>query len=98
MQATKEDVINVLKTIIDPELFIDIWLLGLIYKIEFRENNELYIQMTFTSVACPLAPIIVEEVRTKTMQLEGVANTVVEVVFDPPWQPSDELKAHMGLL
>ena len=98
MQTTREDVINVLKTIIDPELFIDIWFLGLIYKIEFRENDELYIQMTFTSAACPLAPIIMEEVRTKTMQLPGVANTVIEVVFDPPWGPSDELKAYLGLL
>jgi len=98
MQTTKEDVINVLKTVIDPELFIDVWFLGLIYKIEPRENGELYIQMTFTSVACPLAPMIMEEIRAKTMALPGVTKTVIEVVFDPPWVPSDELKAHLGLL
>jgi metal-sulfur cluster biosynthetic enzyme len=98
MPATHDDVVNVLKTIIDPELFIDIWTLGLIYQIEFRENGLLYIRMTFTSVTCPLAPAIVEEVKQKTMSLDEITNTEVEVVFQPPWQPSDELKGLMGLL
>ncbi|MDR2338184.1 MAG: metal-sulfur cluster assembly factor [Deltaproteobacteria bacterium] len=96
--TTREEVINVLKTIIDPEIFIDIWTLGLIYQIEFRENGILYLQITFTSATCPLAPAIIEEIKQKTMLLEGITNTEVEVVFQPPWQPSDELKGLMGLL
>ena len=98
IEVTTEDVIAVLKTVIDPELFIDVWTLGLIYKIESRACGELYIQMTFTSVACPLAPIIREEIREKTMAIPCVANVTIEVVFDPPWTPSEELKGLMGLL
>lgn len=98
MQTTRENVIDILKTIIDPELFIDIWTLGLIYKVELKDNGEIYIQMTFTSVACPMIPFITEEIRRKTTALPGITNTVIDVVFDPPWAPSEELKGLMGLL
>lgn len=93
---TKEEIIETLKSIIDPELFIDIWTLGLIYDINLNDKV-LNIRMTFTSPACPAGPQLAYEVRSKTEDMEGVAETNVEVVFDPPWQPSEELKALMGI-
>ncbi len=95
--TTKEDVVDVLKTIYDPELYIDIWTLGLIYDIEIHEEI-LNIRMTFTSVACPAGPQLVGEIKERTKELPGVVSTNVEVVFDPPWEPSEELKGMMGIL
>ncbi len=95
---SREDVIEILKTVVDPELFIDIWTLGLIYKVELPDTDKIYIQMTFTTVACPLAPMIIEEVKQKVGTLDGVKEVEVEVVFEPLWEPSEELKAMLGLL
>lgn len=94
--ATKEQVIEKIKEIIDPELYIDIWTLGLIYDIEVLQDK-LDVKMTFTSMACPAGPQLVAEVKHRTEELEGIAETNVEVVFEPPWEPSEELKALMGL-
>lgn len=95
--TTREDVIEVIKTVIDPELFIDIWTLGLIYDIDIQDN-QLKIRMTFTSPTCPAGPQLVDEIKEKTSHLEGVQNTIVEVVFRPPWEPSEELKGLLGFL
>lgn len=94
---TKEDVTEAIKTIIDPELFIDIYTLGLIYDIDIQ-GEELNIKMTFTSMACPAGPELADQVKQKTEELEGISETKVEVVFDPPWEPSEELKGMMGIL
>jgi metal-sulfur cluster biosynthetic enzyme len=95
--ATREDVVSMLKTIIDPELYIDIYTLGLVYDINVQPP-ELNIKMTFTSMACPAGPQLVEEVQTKAKTLAGIEKTNVEVVFTPPWQPSEDLKALLGLI
>lgn len=95
--ATKEEVVESLKQVIDPELYIDVWTLGLIYNIELDEDV-LNIRMTFTSVACPAGPQLVQEVKDKTQGLPGVKSTNVEVVFTPPWEPSEDLKAMLGLI
>lgn len=92
----KDDVIAVLETIMDPEIQIDIWTLGLIYDIKVQDDI-IDIRMTFTSMACPMAPQIVEEVKNKTQKLTGIKKTNVEVVFYPPWKPSEELMAVLGL-
>lgn len=94
--ATREQIIEAIKSIIDPELFIDIWTLGLIYDIDLQ-GDQLKIRMTFTSVACPAGPQLAGEVKERTEDLEGISNTTVEIVFTPPWQPSEELKALMGI-
>lgn len=94
--ATKDEVTEALKEIIDPELFIDIWTLGLIYDVDMNESS-VDIKMTFTSMACPAGPQLVEEVKSKISALEDVDKVNVEVVFTPPWQPSDELKAMLGI-
>ena len=85
-----------LKTIFDPDLYIDIWTLGLIYDIKI-EDDRLDIEMTFTSIACPSGPQLVEEVKTRTKAIPGVGETNVKVVFTPPWEPSEELKAMLGI-
>jgi len=94
---TKDDVIEALKTVEDPELFIDIWFLGLIYNIGI-DGTEVDIDMTFTSPMCPAGPQLVNEVQEKVGQVEGIENVKVNVVFDPPWEPNDEVKALMGFI
>lgn len=94
--TSKEDIIEVIKTIIDPELYIDIWTLGLIYGVQIEEDK-VKIEMTFTSMACPVGPQLVEQVRDKILDIDGVKEVDVKVVFEPLWQPSEELKAMMGI-
>jgi len=93
---TKEDIMNVLKGVSDPELSIDIVTLELIYEVNV-ENDNVKIKMTFTSPMCPYGPQLLEEVKTKVSQLNGVKEVDVQVVFDPPWQPSQELRATLGV-
>ena len=95
--VTKDNVVEVLKQIIDPDLFIDIYTLGLIYDVELEEKT-CKVTMTFTSVACPAGPMLVDQVKTRTQALEDIDETEVEITFQPPWEPSEELKAHLGLL
>lgn len=98
---TKDQIIAAIKTVIDPEIFLDIWFLGLIYDINIKENGDVAIEMTFTSPMCPAGPQLVDEVQTKILKLEGMndSNKVdVKVVFDPPWEPSDEVKGMLGMM
>ena len=95
--ATREDVVEAMKTVEDPELFLDIWFLGLVYSIDV-EGDSVKIEMTFTTPLCPAGPQLVEEVRTKTLALDGVEEVDVKVVFNPPWQASDEVKGMLGMM
>jgi metal-sulfur cluster biosynthetic enzyme len=97
MAPTRDEVIAVLKTINDPEILIDIWTLGLIYDINI-EGNAVSIRMTFTSIGCPAGPYLVEEVQEKLKAVAGVEQVQVEVVFNPPWEPSEELKGLLGIM
>ncbi|MCL4137809.1 UNVERIFIED_CONTAM: hypothetical protein GTU68_028107 [Idotea baltica] len=92
----RQRVEEALKSIIDPELYIDIWTLGLIYDVEISEPTA-NIRMTFTSMACPAGPQLVDQVRKKVTEVDEIEEVEVEVVFDPPWEPSEELKGLMGL-
>jgi len=94
--ATREDIVEALKTINDPELYIDIWTLGLIYDLT-QDGDKLNVRMTFTSPACPAGPYLVDEITKKTQALDGIEKTEIEVTFSPPWVPSDELKAMLGI-
>ncbi len=96
-EATKEEIIEILKTVEDPELFLDIWFLGLIYDIRIN-GGEVDIDMTFTSPMCPAGPQLVAEVKGGVELLTTVDTANVHVVFDPPWEPSDEVKGMMGML
>ena len=93
---TKEDVMNVLKGVNDPEIGIDIVTLELIYNVNV-ENDVANVKMTFTTPMCPYGPMLVEEIKTKVRELDGVKEVNVDVVFDPPWKPSEELRATLGV-
>lgn len=95
---TKDQIIDVLKTIEDPELFLDIWFLGLIYSIDIDEMQKVTVEMTFTSPMCPAGPSLIDQVQTKVAAIEGAASCEVKVTFTPPWEPSDEVKGLLGML
>ncbi|MBS3170738.1 DUF59 domain-containing protein [Candidatus Woesearchaeota archaeon] len=92
---TQEKLIDILKNYKDPEIGIDIWTLGLIYKIEIDEEY-IKITMTFTTPFCPYGPHMIEELKEQIIKA-GVKNVEIEVVFEPPWEPSEELKEMLGL-
>jgi len=92
---TQEKLIDLLKNFKDPEIGIDIWTLGLIYKIEL-DHDYVKITMTFTTPFCPYGPHMIEGLKN-LIQKEGVKTVEIEVVFDPPWEPSEELREMLGL-
>ena len=94
--VTKEDVIEVLKKVEDPEIRIDVWTLELIYDVDVI-GKKVNIKMTLTTPACPYGPMLIGEIKSKIRELEGIENVDVEVTFDPPWKPSDELRATLGV-
>ena len=96
-EPTKEHIIEVLKTVEDPELFLDIWFLGLIYNIAIDEGRVI-IDMTFTSPMCPAGPQLKHEVQTKVAAVPGVKESIVQITFTPPWEASEEVKGMLGML
>ena len=84
----EERIVDVLKTVYDPEIPVNIYDLGLIYKIDVKDNCDVDIDMTFTAPSCPAADFILEDVRQKVDSLEGVKNAVVNLVFEPTWDQS----------
>lgn len=92
---TKDEVIEVFKHCVDPELGIDIWTLGLVYNVDITEEM-VKILMTFTSPFCPYGPAIVDELK-ELLGEKGVKNVDVQITFEPPWQPSEELREMLGV-
>lgn len=88
-------IINALKKIKDPEIDIDIWSLGLIYDMEINENKPM-IKMTFTSPTCPFGPQIVINVKKEIKKL-GYDEPEINLVFNPLWEPSEEVKEMLGV-
>ena len=82
----KEKVIEVLNSIYDPEIPVNIWELGFIYKLEVNKNNDVYILMTLTAPNCPVAESLPMEVKTRVSMIPDVNKVEVEVTFDPPWE------------
>ena len=86
---TKEKIIekiyDQIRTVFDPEIPVDIYELGLIYKVEINDEGLVYLEMTLTSPACPVAESLPMEVQEKVMGVEGVTDVDLRVVFDPPW-------------
>jgi len=92
-------IIEVIKTIYDPEIPVNIWELGLIYEIDFYEEDEVKILMTLTAPNCPMADQILEEVNDKVKAVQGVNDVTVVLTFDPPWDKemmSEEAKLELG--
>ena len=84
----EEHIVDVLKTVYDPEIPVNIYDLGLIYKIDVAEDGNVEIDMTFTAPSCPAADFILEDVRQKVDSLEGVKSSNVNLVFEPVWDQS----------
>ncbi|MEM6763772.1 MAG: iron-sulfur cluster assembly protein [Bacteroidota bacterium] len=82
---TKEAIIEQLKTVFDPEIPVNIYELGLIYEVTVLEDHKAHILMTLTAPACPAAEIIPEEVKEKSLEVDGIDEVEVELTFDPPW-------------
>lgn len=98
--AIEERIVDILKTVYDPEIPVNIYDLGLIYKIDVKEDATVDIDMTFTAPTCPAADFILEDVRQKVDTLEGVKGATVNLVFEPVWDQSmlsDEAKLELGL-
>lgn len=95
------DVIDVLRSIYDPEIPVDIYELGLIYDVQVSDEADVHILMTLTSPNCPVAESMPAEVREKTRSLDAVKGVEVELTFDPPWTKdlmSEEAKLELGIL
>ena len=83
----RDRVVEVLKTVYDPEIPVDIYELGLIYEVDIRKDQDVYIQMTLTTPMCPVAETLPPEVENKVRSVDGIENVELELVWDPPWNP-----------
>ena len=95
-EQLKNQIIEALKTVLDPEILVDVWTLGLVYNIDVREKNAT-VTMTLTSPMCPYGPQLLGEVEHKVKNTPGIADAKIELTFDPPWEPSEEVKMQLGL-
>jgi FeS assembly SUF system protein len=97
----KEAVIEMIKTIFDPEIPVNIYDLGLIYEVNVLPENVVEVVMTLTSPSCPVAGTLPGEVEQKVKAVDGVSDAVVELVFDPAWNQemmSEEAKLELGFM
>lgn len=99
--ALEEKIVSVLKTVYDPEIPVNIYDLGLIYKVDSSADGVVTIEMTLTAPNCPAADFIVEDVKMKVEAVEGVASVIINLVFEPAWtreMMSEEAQLELGLL
>lgn len=95
----EESIVDVIKTVYDPEIPVNIYDLGMIYKIDVQDNGDVDVDMTFTAPNCPAADFILEDVRTKIESVESVNNVNVNLVFEPAWDQSmmsEEARLELG--
>ena len=97
----EENIVKMMRTVYDPEIPVNIYDLGLIYKIDVQENGHLVIEMTLTAPNCPAVDFIVEDVKMKAESVTGIETVDVNIVFDPPWYKSmmsEEAQLELGFL
>ena len=95
---TRDEVVEILRTVEDPELGMDIVDLGLLYEVEV-EDSTAKITYSLTSMGCPAGPLIAQDIESAARQVEGVDEVELELTFDPPWTPdrmSDDAKFILG--
>ena len=95
----EEKIVDVLKTVYDPEIPVNIWDLGMIYKIDVKDDATVDLDMTYTAPSCPAADFILEDVRSKVDSVEGVKSANVNLVFEPAWDQcmmSEEARVELG--
>ncbi|WP_297090939.1 metal-sulfur cluster assembly factor [Thermococcus sp.] len=100
VELSKDMILEKLKEVIDPEIGVDVVNLGLIYELEIRPDNTVYVKMTMTTPGCPLTMWILRAVEDKILEVPGVKDAEIELTFDPPWNPemiSEEYKKRLGL-
>jgi FeS assembly SUF system protein len=96
-----EKIVEALKTVYDPEIPVNIYELGLVYKVDVEDDNKVVIDMTLTSPHCPVAESLPAEVEHKVDAVEGVNGCEVKIVWDPPWHPSmmtEEAQLELGMI
>lgn len=101
MQKIGDDVVDLLRSIFDPEIPVNIYELGLIYDVQVSSDGDVKILMTLTSPNCPVAESMPEEVKQKVGTITGVKDVEVEITFDPPWSKdmmSEEAMLELGFL
>lgn len=101
IKQLEERVIDIIRTVYDPEIPVDIYELGLIYDVMINEDNDVKILMTLTSPNCPVAETLPQEVEEKIKSIDEVKSCEVEITFDPPWSKdlmSEEAKLELGML
>lgn len=97
----EEAVLRMLKTVFDPEIPVNIYDLGLIYKIDITDDGTCNIDMTLTAPSCPAGDFLVEDVRQKVGSVEGIKQVNVNIVFEPEWSKdmmSEEAKLELGMM
>ena len=97
----EDKVVEMLRTVYDPEIPVDIYSLGLVYNVDLTDDGELNVDMTLTAPNCPMADYILEDVRMKLESIEGVKKVNVRIVFEPEWNQdmmSEEAKLELGFL
>lgn len=100
-EEIEKDVIEALQSVYDPEIPVNIYELGLIYNIEVRDDRSVEVRLTLTSPMCPVAGSLPPEVEAKVAQVEGVTKSSVDLVWDPPWNPSmmtEAAKLELGMM
>ena len=100
-EELRDTVIEALKSIYDPEIPVDIYELGLIYDVEISEDGDATVTMTLTTPHCPVAESLPNEVELRVLSVPGIRDAVVNLVWDPPWDPSkmsDEARLELGML
>ena len=98
---TEEKIVTMLKTVYDPEIPVNIYDLGLVYKVDIDEERNVRIDMTLTAPNCPAADFILEDVRQKIESIDGVKSVEVNLVFEPEWDRdmmTEEAKLELGML
>ena len=100
LEAFTAKLVAALKTVYDPEIPVDIYELGLIYKVDVAETRDVAVEMTLTAPGCPVAGEMPEMVKTALEGVEGIGAVTVNMTFDPPWTPekmSDEAKLELNM-
>ena len=101
LDALTDQLFEMLKTVYDPEIPVDIYELGLIYDNEVSEDGDALVTMTLTTPHCPVAETLPNEVELRVLSVPGVRDAEVKLVWDPPWDPSkmsDEARLELGML
>lgn len=97
----EEKVVEMLRTVYDPEVPVDIYSLGLVYKIDLNDDGDLSLDMTMTAPNCPAADFIIDDARIKLESIEGIKSVVINLVFEPEWNKdmmTEEAKLELGFL